>query len=263
MADDVKDVAIYTGSEWTSLSELAAGVVDAKLPIESDDGTVVLDSPSANTFTVSNGGAERVKVDAYGVSIVSGNQLNITRVTSGNSIGVFDIDPSNTVANSGFGIKVDGKYSLYRSALGNFGFGDDYTNPSTKVAVDGDIQAASFVQKGATGTGISFPTVESMRLESKGVSIVDFDLLQAAFHKNIIVDADKQIQTDTITTAAGAVGDASIELGAELLTSNHTPTQPNSIATKKTVDDKIWVGTTASYNNVNPKLPGTLYCLTD
>ena len=62
MADDVKDIAIYTGSEWTSLSELAAGSVDATLPISSDDGTVVLDSPSANTFTVSTGGVEALKV---------------------------------------------------------------------------------------------------------------------------------------------------------------------------------------------------------
>jgi len=40
------------------------------------------------------------------------------------------------------------------------------------------------------------------------------------------------------------------------------PTQPNSIATKQTVDDKIWVGTTAEYNAIT-KNPTTLYCLTD
>ena len=60
-----------------------------------------------------------------------------------------------------------------------------------------------------------------------------------------------------------AANDASIELGSELLTSNHTPTQPNSIATKQTVDDKIWVGTTAQYNALATKNPTTLYCLTD
>ena len=57
--------------------------------------------------------------------------------------------------------------------------------------------------------------------------------------------------------------DASIALGAELLTTNHTPTQPNSIATKQTVDDKIWVGTTAEYNALATKNATTLYCLTD
>ncbi len=44
--------------------------------------------------------------------------------------------------------------------------------------------------------------------------------------------------------------------------SDYTPTQPNSIATKQTVDDKIWVGTTAEYNALT-KNPTTLYCLTD
>lgn len=45
----------------------------------------------------------------------------------------------------------------------------------------------------------------------------------------------------------------------------YTPTQPNSIATKKIVDDKIWVGTTAEYLAIPIRdiLPTTLYCLTD
>ena len=64
MADDVKDIAIYTGSEWTSLSELAAGTidVDAKLPIESVDGTVTLQSPETNKYQIVVGGASRVDV---------------------------------------------------------------------------------------------------------------------------------------------------------------------------------------------------------
>ena len=69
------------------------------------------------------------------------------------------------------------------------------------------------------------------------------------------------IKTPTVSGLAG--NDASIKLGAELLTTNHTPTQPNSIATKQTVDDKIWVGTTAQYNALATKNPTTLYCLTD
>ena len=44
--------------------------------------------------------------------------------------------------------------------------------------------------------------------------------------------------------------------------SDYTPTQPNSIATKQTVDDKIWVGSTADYMALTKK-PTTLYCLTD
>ena len=74
---------------------------------------------------------------------------------------------------------------------------------------------------------------------------------------------DGDIQTTRIAGSVAPDTDASIELGAELLTSNHTPTQPNSIATKQTVDDKIWVGTTAEYNAIATKNPTTLYCLTD
>ena len=29
------------------------------------------------------------------------------------------------------------------------------------------------------------------------------------------------------------------------------------------IDAKIWVGTTAQYSQISPKLPGTLYCITD
>jgi hypothetical protein len=75
-------------------------------------------------------------------------------------------------------------------------------------------------------------------------------------------NANNYIKCGTVKGLADT--DAQIDLGAELLTTNHTPTQPNSIATKQTVDDKIQVMTTAEYNalgaNVNPT---TLYCLTD
>ena len=47
------------------------------------------------------------------------------------------------------------------------------------------------------------------------------------------------IQVATIKGSKSPATDASIVLGAELLTSNHTPTQSNSIATKQYVDDEI------------------------
>lgn len=43
----------------------------------------------------------------------------------------------------------------------------------------------------------------------------------------------------------------------------YQPSAIKDLATKEYADSKIWVGSTASYNNVSPKLPGTLYCLTD
>ena len=80
MADDITDVYIATeagDAGWQSLSALAAEQVDAKLPIESDDGTVTLDSPSANTFTVSTGGTEvgRFGATYFRCSSATGNLL--------------------------------------------------------------------------------------------------------------------------------------------------------------------------------------------
>ena len=58
-----------------------------------------------------------------------------------------------------------------------------------------------------------------------------------------LVSQGGQLQVNTITSKDAATGDASIELGTELLTTNHTPTQPNSIATKAYVDANAGGGT--------------------
>jgi len=55
---DPKKVKVFDGTDWVDLK-----ADDPNLPISSTDGTVTLDSPSANTFTVSTGGQERVKVE--------------------------------------------------------------------------------------------------------------------------------------------------------------------------------------------------------
>ena len=87
MADTVEQVYVWDGNDWVPVvrdetvsktSELTndgedgvnlfitaadiPAVPDKKLPVDSVDGTVVLDSPSANSFTISTGGAERVTV---------------------------------------------------------------------------------------------------------------------------------------------------------------------------------------------------------
>jgi len=85
------------------------------------------------------------------------------------------------------------------------------------------------------------------------------------FGGEVRITPTAQLNVNKIVGATAPATDASIELGAELLTTNHTPTQPNSIATKQTVDDKIWVGTTAEYISIDPAdiKPTTLYCITD
>ena len=64
MADDVQDIYVSTGSgtEWQSLSALAAEQVDASLPISSVDGSVTLQSPETNKYQIFVGGASRVDV---------------------------------------------------------------------------------------------------------------------------------------------------------------------------------------------------------
>ena len=65
----VKDIKVYAGDTegWVSIGDVS------HLPISSTDGTVVLDSPSADTFTISTGGTEQVKVDPNGRFLVGQN----------------------------------------------------------------------------------------------------------------------------------------------------------------------------------------------
>ena len=77
-----EDILINDGDSFVSLSALAAEQVDAKLPIESDDGTVTLDSPSANTFTVATGGTEvgRFGATYFRCSSATGNYFYTEQV---------------------------------------------------------------------------------------------------------------------------------------------------------------------------------------
>ena len=61
----VSDFRVYDSTEgWVSMGEVAADKVT--LPVPSADGTVVLDSPAADTFTIETGGTERLRVDGNG-----------------------------------------------------------------------------------------------------------------------------------------------------------------------------------------------------
>ena len=213
---------------------------------QSGIGNLLLELRETGT-TISTGGQERVAVDENGLKVTSQNQQNETILVSGNSVSVIDCDPENKVANTAFGVKADGSYKLYMTQNGNFGIGDDNVTPLQKLTVDGDVSGASFVQHKSSTCGIFFPTSTSIEIHSSSN--------QTCFYAD-------NVKTEVSGPMAG---DASIELGAELLTTNHTPTQPNSIAIKQTVDDKIWVGTTAEYLSIDIRdiNPTTLYCLTD
>lgn len=64
---NVGDVLTWSGSEW-------AAAAPGGLPIGSEDGTVVLGSPVANTFTIHTGGTERVRVSKNGMTIPNNYQ---------------------------------------------------------------------------------------------------------------------------------------------------------------------------------------------
>ena len=68
----VSDFRVYDATEgWVSMGDVASGKV--VLPVPSADGTVVLDSPAASTFTIETGGTERLRVNSSGNSWFKGN----------------------------------------------------------------------------------------------------------------------------------------------------------------------------------------------
>ena len=68
-----EDILINDGDGFVSLSELAAEQVDVALPISSTDGTVTLDSPSANNFVIKTSSNDQVTVDQNGRLLLTSN----------------------------------------------------------------------------------------------------------------------------------------------------------------------------------------------
>lgn len=271
MADEITDVYIATeagDAGWQSLSALAAEQVDAKLPIDSDDGTVTLDSPSANTFTVSTAGTDKLTIDQVG------------RFKVFNSLGTNTFFVRND-GNVGVGINGQAyeRMTIDGSLVQSSGYPAVGAKISTSVSNDGTgAEPAVFgfeSQIAATGEERFQRVAHFMANKSDGADTIDNHV---GFLANISGGTNAYAFYSLGTTPSYFGGniqapsvsglndnDASIQFGANLLTTNHTPTQPNSIATKQIVDDKIWVGTTAEYNSIDPAdiKPTTLYCLTD
>ncbi len=224
MAEDITDVYIATeagDAGWQSLSALAAEQVEPELPISSADGSVVLDSPSVNKFTVTTKGSEKLRIDGNG------------RILCG----------------EGSGDNPNFNFHFRTPDSNQFVLESDTGIPQLKLKADDFWYYFSLN-----------PSDDNFRLASyNGTTSVSYNVFTAKSDGNFEVNTG--MKTPSISGLAD--NDASIRIGANLLTINHTPTQPNSIATKQTVDDKIWVGTTAAYNALATKNPTTLYCLTD
>ena len=313
MADDVKDIAIYDGNKWQSLSALAAEQVEPELPISSADGTVTLSGTSADFMVTVNPNATGMIGDALGSE---GDVMVI------NSSGTYFLGNEITGAPYNLGMGFNARLGTGQSFPAMSWFSqatvmeldpDDPQAPpiENKKALVSNGQINVELKDGA-GNGNKGDVVISART---GPKKNQYDLKEAArfgwdvsFSTNdlerFVIDSsgncivNVQLVTPTIVGPATAT-DASIELGAELLTTNHTPTQPNSIATKEytdakaagsayddtaikadlaseastraaedatlqtNIDAKIWVGTAQEYLNLREILPTTLYCLTD
>ena len=307
-----EDLRFYDGTSWQSLSALAAAQVEPELPISSADGTVTLSGGEADF---------RVNVDAIAASNIDD--------ALGSKGDVMVINPTGTYF---LGNEITGApYSLAMGFNARMGTGQtfpamswfsqatvmepDPDNPDgdpieNRKAVVENGQITVELQDGA-GNGNKGDVIISART---GPKKKQYELKEAArfgldisFSTNdlerFVIDSDGNCIVDVQLVTQKIVGpatdsDASIEFGAELLTSNHTPSSPNAIATvqyvldnagesyndtqikadlaseestraaadatlQANIDAKIWVGTTAQYNQISQKNPTTLYCLTD
>ena len=352
MADDITDVYIATeagDAGWQSLTELAAEQVDVELPISSSDGTVVLDSPAANTFTISTGGTERVIVASEGqvlVGLDAVENANFNMHVAGDDNVQICIDATDVSATTGAVLKL---------RCGN----NKYWNFQHAQNVDGSLEKNQFIITNGSGTflrgyqdntaffsgdirtsRIAGPAANDASIElgpnltldnksgiiwlgsSKDAPAGTTNLLVGDSEgdgKNLLISSgqpktageagsaisfataagngDRARRTRMYIDPEGNVGIDNVAPDEKLVVGNgriassgfcgydatsclidltaqnaqvlrkdgsdYTPTQPNSIATKKTVDDKIWVGSTAEYQALATKNPETLYCLTD
>ena len=266
MADDVQDIYVSTdaGTEWQSLSALAAEQVgDPKLPIESVDGTVKL-SDSAGSFVVSTGGlanaSERFRITDD--AAIFKNQIRTPSVR-----GLADNDPVlglNGLFNFQFKNGDGGDGSKI-----NVGYNETSGTGFSNVGVGGCYWYLRDSKRfGIGATGINFnanaaanASTYDWSMEPDGTFVSNANRgIEAAY-----ITAGRNNSSNAPETAPKITLNGNSALLAGSDGSEYVPTAPASIATKKIVDDKIWVGTTAQYLNIDIRdiLPTTLYCLTD
>jgi hypothetical protein len=299
MADDVQDVYIATeagDAGWQSLTELTASKVEAKLPIESEDGSVLLESPAKNIFRVHTAGFPHIKLDEIGRF----GLFRFDTTNMGTLFGLFDArgldstvldtqmsSSSNLLSATSITCavrneaKLDGSYGAFTARVTNSSGTNQVGSMGVVASTAGRTPEIVFV-----GSLTSSKMTRQMTIDGDG---------------NVIVHRG-QVLTPSVSGLRD--NDASVTLGDQAtLTkgdgSQYVPSVSNSICTKKYCDDnaggpayddtqikadldseastraaadttlqsnidaKIWVGTSAEYALIFPKLSGTLYCLTD
>ena len=189
---------------------------------------------------------------------VSGSQERYQFYGSGSAPSYFggDIQTSrivgSTAPNSDASIELGANFTATAGSAffelrtgGNCGIGTNGEGLKARLDVNGTIAAKPTATTDQVDSGV--PTIINREMTAGGVysgisffQDVDAVGISIANRSKLIISEDDIRAVDS-----------------------YTPTQPNSIATKQTVDDKIWVGTTAEYNAIATKNPTTLYCLTD
>ena len=287
MADTVEQVYVWDGNDWTPVvrdetvektSELTndgedgvnpfitaadiPAVPDKKLPIDSTDGTVVLDSPSADTFSISTGGQTRATFGAGGQLLRLQANAGFTQAVQyglvvnpsvpaecTNSFFSFRSSPSLTTKTA----TLYHVCSYNRDDIGEqYGF---YYGVSTSVPV----------KVGKVGFRANVPGADF-------AFYADQPSVPSAFLGDI--------QCNTYTTVDGAANDARIQLSTTNVSittdgqftvkphltninQRYIPTDPASVVLKQDLDDKIQVMTQAEYDAIGLKDPKILYCITD
>ena len=281
MADTVEEVYVWSGSDWVPVVR-----DECTLPIESVDGTVVVDGASS-VFTVSTGEEERIianddgdaalelglsakifTADLERLKVDEGGRLGVTRTSTdlGTMYGLIDARTNNAktlqeqMATSGSLLHREScSYSIRNEAKADGSYGAFVFRVTNSKNVN---QMAGFaVEATADSTTPNMVwVVKKTTSSSKIQMMLDHDgnlqLPQGRFEASSITglaDNDAEILLGSQATLSAGDG------------SEYVPNEAASIATKKTVDEKIWVGTTEEYSKIDPSeiKPTTLYCLTD
>ncbi len=256
-----EDILINDGDGFISLSALAAEQVDVKLPIESVDGTVVL-SDSSGSLVASTGGVERLTVsDDFLKCSVPIKTPSISGTADNDASVILNGD---LTLNNKSGIIWLGSSTNAPAGMINLLVGSSAGDGKNLLISSGQPKTAA-----EAGSSLSFATVAGdgdrarktrMFIDPEGnVGINDVSPDERLCVGGNI-KANRLKGYDNNPQLIFESQQATLKKGDG---SEYVPSDPASFSTKKYSDDKIWVGTTAAYNQISPKLPGTLYCLTD
>ena len=241
--------------------------VTGNLPISSDDGTVVLDSPSVDTFTITTQSTERFRVNQRGMLGVGSSGLNSICMYVANT-------PTQATGLTGI-------LSIPKILSAD---AEEVAALKTQADLGASVDLEIFYHM-ITGSSSGAGTAARVN----GVRVVDASMTgttkNVAFSTNLVADGLKNYSIETGTAPSRFNGevqtsivkgladtDAQIKLGSQAELKNgddseYFPNFPSSISTKKYVDEAVedvtWIGTQAEYDALGIYDNKRLYCITD